>query len=173
MLALSILTALTGWTLVRVSGESAAAPSPVKHPAPVAAATTAPAPPATGGQQAVVVNQCPPSAVACVDEQLRISWLQQDGKVVYGPVPVMPGTAGADDSVATPTGVFHVQWKDAHHVSSEFNEPMTNAVFFAAGGIAFHEGSLVSSSHGCVHLSPADSARYYAALPVGAEVAVF
>jgi hypothetical protein len=33
-------------------------------------------------------------------------------------------------------------------------------VFFAVGGIAFHEGSLKSSSHGCIHLTM-DAARYY------------
>lgn len=169
--ATAVLAVLTGWTFFRVAPDTSAAPRPAR-PAAVTNNGVGAAP-ADVGTRAVVVNHCPPSAAACVDEELRISWLQQNGKMIYGPVPVMPGTAGAPDSVATPEGVFRVQWKDAHHVSSEFGEPMPNAVFFAPGGIAFHEGSLVSSSHGCVHLSATDSARYYAALPVGAEVAVY
>lgn len=77
------------------------------------------------------------------------------------------------DTVATPAGVFHVLRKNAHQVSSEFGEPMPDAVFFAPGGIAFHQGSLSTGSHGCVHLSPGDAEHYFRALPIGAEVAVF
>jgi lipoprotein-anchoring transpeptidase ErfK/SrfK len=49
---------------------------------------------------------------------------------------------------------------------------MPNSVFFAAGGIAFHAGSLTSPSHGCVHLSDADSAIFFDSLAVGATVQV-
>jgi hypothetical protein len=119
------------------------------------------------------VHACPDEARACVDTGLRLSWLQDDGSVVYGPVRIMPGTPSLPGAVATPHGVFHVQWKDADHVSGEFGEPMPNAVFFAPGGIAFHAGSLTAGSHGCVHLSRPASRYYYTHLPVGAEVAVF
>ena len=173
--AIVFLTVLTGLAVLRVVGPEggsaaagdASASTPAAPPAPPAQPPpAAPAPPAVG-------NNCPPEAIACVDERLRISWLQHDGKITYGPVPVMPGSDGPQDSVATPKGTFHVMRKDADHVSSEFGEPMNNSVFFAAGGIAFHEGSLVDTSHGCVHLSPADSARYFQELQKGAEVAVF
>lgn len=170
---IAALTVLTGWTVVKVSAEPTA---PAEATPPVLAAHgggAAPgAVPASAPPMPVVTSHCPRTAAACVDERLRISWLQRDGKITYGPVPVMPGTAGAADAVATPKGIFHVQWKDAHHVSSEFPEAMPNAVFFAAGGIAFHEGSLVSASHGCVHLSPEASERYFHDLSIGAEVAV-
>ncbi|MFD9964268.1 L,D-transpeptidase [Amycolatopsis sp. NPDC058986] len=174
---IAVLTALTAWTVVRVSTEpapnaSAAAIAPAAAPGGGAAAPGRVSP-SQEPVSAVVLNKCPVSATACVDEGLRISWLQKDGKITYGPVPVMPGTDGPDDSVATPKGVFHVAWKDAHHVSNEFPEAMPNAVFFAPGGIAFHEGSLIAASHGCVHLSPEAAGRYFDALPVGAEVAVF
>jgi lipoprotein-anchoring transpeptidase ErfK/SrfK len=46
-------------------------------------------------------------------------------------------------------------------------------VFFATGGIAFHAGSLTSSSHGCIHLAMRNARYYHDHLPVGAEVAVF
>jgi lipoprotein-anchoring transpeptidase ErfK/SrfK len=98
----------------------------------------------------------------------KLAWLLQDGKVVFGPVPMLPGSA--DDP--TPTGTFSVAWKAKHYTSREFGEPMPNAVFFAAGGIAFHEGSLTTSSHGCVHLGDSDSAKFFDSLPVGATVQV-
>jgi lipoprotein-anchoring transpeptidase ErfK/SrfK len=46
-------------------------------------------------------------------------------------------------------------------------------VFFAQGGIAFHAGSLTSSSHGCIHLTLANAHYYHDHLPIGAEVDVF
>ncbi|MBO0840023.1 MAG: L,D-transpeptidase [Sciscionella sp.] len=146
----------------------AAVTAPANPPTGSSAATTS-----TAADQVPLHNRCPKQALACVDKELRLSWLQQGGKIIYGPVPIMPGTPGAADSVATPNGVWHVTSKDQHHVSSEFGEPMENSVFFAPGGIAFHEGSLTTSSHGCVHLSAKDSAYYFAHLSLGNEVAVF
>lgn len=74
----------------------------------------------------------------------------------------------------TPRGIFHVAWKaGAHYISTSFGVPIPYAVFFAAGGIAFHAGSLTSSSHGCVHLTMHNARYYHDHLPIGAEVAVF
>jgi lipoprotein-anchoring transpeptidase ErfK/SrfK len=54
----------------------------------------------------------------------------------------------------TPRGIFHVAWKaGANYISTSFGVPIPYAVFFAPGGIAFHAGSLTSSSHG-VSTSP-------------------
>jgi hypothetical protein len=113
-------------------------------------------------------RSCPPAASACADLSADLSWLQSDGKITYGPVRMESGLP------RTPRGTFHVEWKaGAHYVSTEFNEPMPYAVFFAPGGIAFHGGSLTEKSHGCIHLD-IDSARYYYDhLPAGAEVVVF
>ena len=47
------------------------------------------------------------------------------------------------------------------------------ATFFAAGGIAFHGGSLTKWSHGCVHLTTPNAHYYNEHLPIGAEVVVF
>lgn len=174
--AIVLLTVLTGLAVVRVVSQPADTSAPAGSiPASSEAPLNPPPAPQPPPPAAPPVNfgNCPPTATACVDERLRISWLQRDGKITYGPVPVMPGSDGPQDSVATPKGTFHVMRKDADHVSSEFGDPMNNAVFFAAGGIAFHEGSLVSTSHGCVHLSPVDSARYFQDLSKGSEVAVF
>jgi len=105
---------------------------------------------------------CPTSVVACVDTRLQRTWLQRGGSIVYGPVPFLPGDATilappGPTSTAIPLGRFAVGRKNADEYSSEFHEPMPNAVYFAPGGIAFHAGSLGESSHGCVHLSGPDS----------------
>jgi lipoprotein-anchoring transpeptidase ErfK/SrfK len=113
-------------------------------------------------------RSCPPAATACADLSARLTWLQSDGTITYGPVRMEPGLP------RTPRGTFYVQWKaGANYMSTEFHEPMPYAVFFAPGGIAFHGGSLTVPSHGCIHLD-IGSARYYNDhLPVGAEVVVF
>ena len=112
---------------------------------------------------------CLATMAACVSKSTGQAWLIYNGVVTYGPVPMMPGKA----SEPTPVGFFHVEWKDKHHKSSEFNDaPMENSVFFAPGGIAFHEGSLTRPSAGCVHLTLAASAKFYANLDVGDPVQV-
>ena len=111
---------------------------------------------------------CSGSADACIDLSANQSWLLSDGEVTYGPVPITHGRAGWE----TPPGTFNVGWKDIDHLSSEFdNAPMPYSVFFN-GGIAFHEGSLVDESHGCIHLSNAAASTYYDALQVGDVVQV-
>jgi lipoprotein-anchoring transpeptidase ErfK/SrfK len=115
---------------------------------------------------------CPRSASACVDLDNRLTWLQSDGAISFGPVRMEPGPAGTSE--ATPRGIFHVAWKaGASYMSTEFGEPIPYAVFFAPGGIAFHGGSLTKPSHGCVHLGIRNARYYHHHLPLGAEVAVF
>jgi len=163
------MTALTVWVVVSAFSSSEAADSTRAEPAASGAGADE-----QGSAQAAsadpVPDACPPTADACVDTRLRISWLQEDGHITYGPVPIMPGMAG---QWATPQGTFHVEWKSVDWVSTEFDQPMPNAVFFAPGGIAFHQGPLADLSHGCVHLSKEASQYYFDNLPVGAEVAVF
>lgn len=164
---LTVVSVIVGVGAVRSLGNSQAAPTNVQ----MVSQSHAPAVPRE--HTVSVPDGCSPKAVACVDTRLRISWIQQNGKVVYGPVPVMPGSPGTPGAEATPQGVYKVEWKDKDHVSDEFDEPMTDAVFFAPGGVAFHVGPLTTSSHGCVHLTTADADYYYAHLPVGAQVEVF
>ena len=113
---------------------------------------------------------CPPAASACADLRDHVTWLQAGGRITYGPVRMEPGGRGDP----TPRGIFRVAWKaGAHYVSTSFGVPIPYAVFFAPGGIAFHAGSLTSSSHGCIHLTLHNARHYHDHLPVGAEVAVF
>ena len=152
----------------RMSAARRAAIDPPPPPSPPAAvpyaAKAARSPVLSPGAR----RSCPPAATACADLSARLTWLQSDGTITYGPVRMEPGLP------RTPRGTFHVQWKaGAHFMSNEFHEPMPYAVFFAPGGIAFHEGSLTVPSHGCIHLD-LGSARYYNDhLPAGAEVVVF
>jgi lipoprotein-anchoring transpeptidase ErfK/SrfK len=110
---------------------------------------------------------CSAAAKACVDLSARKAWLVRNGKVVFGPVSIMPGRVGW----RTPTGTFHVQFKDANYFSHEFQVPMPDSVFFASG-IAFHVGSLSVHSHGCVHLSQRSASTFFHTLKVGDEVQV-
>jgi lipoprotein-anchoring transpeptidase ErfK/SrfK len=73
----------------------------------------------------------------------------------------------------TPTGSFHVAWKAGYTRSTIYDIPMPYSVFFATGGIAFHEGPLDEPSHGCVHLSHADAQAFFATLKVGDQVVVW
>ncbi|GAA3558945.1 hypothetical protein GCM10022222_48160 [Amycolatopsis ultiminotia] len=103
-----------------------------------------------------------------MDLSAHRAWLVRDGKVLYGPVSMLPGRKGH----ATPTGTFHVTSKEKLHRSREFdNAPMPNSVFFYPGD-AFHTGSLKTYSHGCVHLSATSSLRFFTTLHVGDVVQV-
>jgi hypothetical protein len=114
--------------------------------------------------------ECVATASACADLNAHVTWLQSGGRITYGPVQMEPGGEGDP----TPRGIFHVAWKAGpHYISTSYGVPIPYAVFFAAGGVAFHEGSLTKSSHGCIHLTMTAARYYNEHLPVGAEVAVF
>jgi len=158
------VVALLGSMLVTsaCSAPRTTTPSPIAEPVPLTttSATPTPTPP-----------PAPPCAVttgACVSLAQRLAWLLRDGRVVRGPV---PAGFGPPDQ-ATPAGSFHVVWKDREHRSSQYGTDMPNSVFFAAGGIAFHAGPLDAPSHGCVHLTDADSAAFFDGLNVGDAVQV-
>jgi L,D-transpeptidase-like protein len=117
-------------------------------------------------------RNCPATAVACVDLTRHLTWLQRNGKITFGPIQMEPGQPGGGHE--TPRGTFWVQWKAGPSlVSNIYHEPMPWATFFAAGGIAFHGGSLTQWSHGCVHLTIQNAHFYNEHLPIGAEVVVF
>lgn len=132
----------------------------------LAAPAPAPAAPAPATRSA---TPCAITAKACVDISQKKAWLT-DGKghVLDGPVPVTTGGKGHE----TPTGTFTVMWKDKNHKSDEYDHaPMNNSVFFAPGD-AFHEGSLQRDSAGCVHLSAADSEKFFDYLQVYDQVQI-
>ncbi len=111
---------------------------------------------------------CSSFARACVHLESHQAWLIADGNIVRGPVPISSGGEGHE----TPRGQFAVEWKNKNHHSTEFDAPMPFAVFFAPGGIAFHEGSLHSNSAGCVRLAYDEASAFYDFLQVGDRVEV-
>ena len=169
------LTRPTHATVSAVDSSPVAAQTALAR-APVGVAAS-PAAPAAAGRVSLALtaadrHDCPATATACVDLSRHLTWLQHDGKVTFGPVQMEPGhPTGAHQ---TPRGTFHVSWKAGPgYVSTAYHEAMPWATFFAAGGIAFHGGSLTASSHGCVHLTVANAHYYQDHLPIGAEVVVF
>ncbi|MCF4005932.1 L,D-transpeptidase [Corynebacterium uropygiale] len=128
-----------------------------------AAAQPAPAPAAPN-------NPCPADAKACVDLGAQQSWLQEDGTIVYGKVPISSGRAGSE----TPKGYHTVTRKVRDEISYEFNNaPMPYSVYFTAGGVAFHQDDVNVPSAGCVHLNHQDAVHYFDTLNVGDVVYVF
>ena len=112
---------------------------------------------------------CSAAARACVDLESEQAWLMDGGTVTFGPVHVSHGGQGTE----TPTGDFEVYDKDADHYSAEFDgAPMPWSVFFAPGGIAFHEGTRNSTSAGCVKLNERDALVFFRGLEQGDRVEV-
>ncbi|MBO0849916.1 MAG: L,D-transpeptidase [Pseudonocardia sp.] len=117
---------------------------------------------------------CTSDAVACVSLGAQRAWLFTDGQISYGPVPVSTGAPGKQ----TPVGDHVVQWKHKNHTTNEFKTPqgkpapMPYAVFFAEGGVAFHEGTLNRRSAGCVRLNHKDAEFFYNFLKLGDTVEV-
>ena len=109
---------------------------------------------------------CTTSAIACVDIAGRKAWLIEDGQVVRGPVLAIPG----DRADPTPRGTFRVEWKAERYTSREYLVQMPYAVFFAPGGIAFHEGDQHSNSAGCVKLGHEDAVAFFRHLQIDDEV---
>ncbi len=129
---------------------------------PAAAATP------TGDVALVAGTPCTASARACVHLASHSAWLIDGGEVVRGPVDMTDGAPGSE----TPRGTFRAEWKHDDHISGESGAPMPYSVFFAPGGIAFHEGNLATSSAGCVRLARDDAAAFFEFLQIGDEVQV-
>jgi len=133
--------------------------------APVAPAEA----PAGGGPGAPVSGTpCTASARACVDLTEQTAWLIENGEIKRGPVGIMIGS----EEEPTPDGKFTVEWKARDYTSRELLAEMPYAVFFAPGGIAFHEGRQDTYSAGCVKLTNADAVAWFDFLQVGDEVQV-
>lgn len=111
---------------------------------------------------------CTAVARACVDLATHTAWLLRDGQVVRGPVPFVDG----DAKTPTPRGAFTVEWKAQQWTSREYLVPMPYSVFFAPGGIAFHEGKQDTPSGGCVKLTNAEAMAFFDYLQVGDKVEV-
>ncbi|MDN5750723.1 MAG: L,D-transpeptidase [Pseudonocardia sp.] len=156
--------------------ESEAPATPSAQPAPGSASVadtagparvSAPAPSAAA-PALVPGTPCTVTAKACADLAGLQAWLIEDGAIRRGPVPIMIG----DEIDPTPLGTFQVEWKAEAWTSREYLTQMPYSVFFAAGGIAFHEGNQTTNSAGCVKLVHADAVAWFEYLQVGDEVQI-
>jgi lipoprotein-anchoring transpeptidase ErfK/SrfK len=162
------------------SSESTARPASAEAPPPsstaprpnerTAASASMPQAKPVGGDPPGLVagTPCTATARACVKLDERLAWLIDAGRVVRGPVPIQHGDA-ADP---TPKGTFKVQWKAEQYTSREYLTQMPYSVFFAQGGIAFHEGAQSTPSAGCVKLGHEDAQAWFAFLQVDDEVQI-
>jgi lipoprotein-anchoring transpeptidase ErfK/SrfK len=143
---------------------------PAGAPRPPQTTPRTPAPPAapSGAPLPVAGTPCTVAARACVALNERRAWLLDAGKVVRGPVPIQHG----DVKDPTPRGLFRVQWKAEQYTSREYLTQMPYSVFFADGGIAFHEGPQDNPSAGCVKLGHEDAKAFFYFLQVGDEVQI-
>jgi lipoprotein-anchoring transpeptidase ErfK/SrfK len=121
-----------------------------------------------GPPPVVTGTPCTAVARACVALLARQAWLLDAGRVVRGPVPIQHG----DLRDPTPRGTFGVQWKAEQYTSREHLTQMPYSVFFADGGIAFHEGAQDNPSAGCVKLGHEDAKAFFYFLQVGDEVQI-
>jgi hypothetical protein len=110
--------------------------------------------------------------IACLNLTLQLSWIQDGGRLVYGPVPVRTGRDGYE----TRTGLKKIYWRDIDHYSTLYNVPMPYSQFFD-GGQAFHSVGLSMwnppGSHGCVNMTPKDAKAYWSRLKKGDDVFVY
>lgn len=113
--------------------------------------------------------ECAPTADACIDVDGKSAWMQDDGRITYGPVPVTTGRPGYETARGTHRVLRHV--RDEH--SSIFDSPMPYSTYFTTSGMAFHEGRLDEPSHGCVHLGHRAATHFFEQLQVGDQVVAF
>jgi len=111
-------------------------------------------PPAPAGGPAaptlVAGTPCTTTAKACVDLNRGTAWLIDNGTVTRGTV----------------------QWKAEQYTSREYLTQMPYSVFFADGGVAFHEGRQDTYSGGCVKLTHDNAVAWFNYLQVGDQVQV-
>jgi lipoprotein-anchoring transpeptidase ErfK/SrfK len=145
-----------------------ASPTTTTTTIPPKPTTTHTTPPKPATEAAAPLDiPCHITTGACADVSAHKAWLVSDGKIVLGPVSMMPGRPG----YRTPIGTFHVTSKVLHYYSHEFDAPMPYSVFFYPG-VAFHEGSLGVYSHGCVHLSKSSAETFYSDMYIGETVQI-
>lgn len=157
--AVAVLAGLAAACTAQAEPVAAPVSSPATSSAAVPTTMKAPPPPPP---------PCARTVRACVSLSMKLAWLVHRGAPDYGPVPIAHGAP----SSPTPTGTYPVSWKDAENTSSIYGTPMPYSVFFAPGGIAFHEGDVRTDSHGCVRLTMAAARVFFNRLRPGEIVQV-
>jgi hypothetical protein len=112
--------------------------------------------------------------VLCVDKTQKSLRFVRAGKVV-----LTTDARFGSDALPTREGTFHVQRKDATHVSTLYHTSMPFAMFFSGGQAVhyspyFHRDGYNGHSHGCVNIRDYATAGYlFAHSPIGTKVVVY
>jgi hypothetical protein len=112
--------------------------------------------------------------VLCVDKTQKSLRFVHAGKVL-----LTTDARFGSDALPTREGTFHVQRKDATHVSSVYHTSMPFAMFFSGGQAVhyspyFHHDGYNGHSHGCVNIRDMAVAKYlFAHSPIGTKVVVY
>jgi lipoprotein-anchoring transpeptidase ErfK/SrfK len=102
--------------------------------------------------RAVMPSVCHRGHIICIDKTHRVLRYLSNGKTI-----VRMDTRFGASATPTRTGMYHVYWKDANHVSRLFGSAMPYSMFFD-GGQAIHYSSdfarrgYAGASHGCVNV---------------------
>ena len=105
-----------------------------------------------------------------VDLSAQLAFVYRNG-VNIGVSTISSGKPGHE----TPTGVFQILQKDAHHRSSTYNNaPMPFQERLTWDGVALHAGGLPGypESHGCVHLPYSFAGELFEITSMGGTVVV-
>lgn len=105
-----------------------------------------------------------------VDLSAQLAFIYRNG-INIGVSTVSSGKPGHE----TPTGVFQILQKDAHHHSSTYNNaPMPFQERLTWDGVALHAGGLPGypESHGCVHLPYTFAQELFQVTSMGGTVVV-
>ncbi len=118
--------------------------------------------------------RCRTGRVVCIDKASRTLRWVVDGEV-RRTVDVRFGAS------YTPTreGLFHVYWKDEHHVSKLFGSAMPFAMFFSSGQAVHYSSDFAArgysgASHGCVNVRDYDGVKWlFGHVRVGDAVVIY
>ena len=115
--------------------------------------------------------------VLCISKAQELLRFMVKGKVVK----TLDARFGPEDipELRTAEGMFHVNWKDKDHVSSDYHTPMPFTMNFYKGQAVhyskfFAKDGYWGSSHGCVNLRDKKGTEYvFNHTPVGTPVYIY
>jgi len=106
------------------------------------------------------------------DSDGRIYAVDRDGTVWLS-----GGISSGEEVTFTPSGVWDVKYKKRFYASKKYPEAdgsnnMNYSLFFTNNGHALHQGSINSTSHGCIHVKTHDIKRIFQWAGVGMPVLI-
>jgi hypothetical protein len=112
--------------------------------------------------------------VLCINKTTRKVYYMKNSKIIRT-MDARFGCAG----MRTREGIFHVNWKSRHHVSSIYHTAMPYAMFFSGGQAVHYSADFAARgyagcSHGCVNIRAKSTIRWvFDQIRVGDRVVVY